>query len=85
MATYREIQDWVRVKSGFVPKTCWIAHVKSDLGLTMRPSTNRYDHPTRVNPCPGDRRLAIEAALRHFNMVPQPDDVSLLCPIQLQL
>jgi hypothetical protein len=70
MATYHQIQDWVRMKSGFVPKTCWIAHVKSDLGAIMRRSVNRYDHPTRVNPCPGHRRLAIEAALRHFEMIP---------------
>jgi hypothetical protein len=69
MATYQEIQDWVRAKSGFVPKTCWIAHVKFDLGLAVRSSANRYDHPTRVNPCPSDRRSAIEAALRHFEMV----------------
>lgn len=69
MATYRKIQDWVRARSGFVPKTCWIARVKSDLGLAMRTSTNRYDHPTRVNPFPGNRRSAIEAALRHFEMV----------------
>jgi hypothetical protein len=69
MATYRQIQDWVRQTRGFVPKTCWIAHVKSDLGLSMRRSVNHYSHPTRVNPCPGDRRQAIEAALRHFEMV----------------
>jgi hypothetical protein len=69
MATYREIQDWVRAKSGFVPKSCWIANVKFDLGLVVRQSPNRWDHPTRVNPCPGDLRSAIEAALRHFEMV----------------
>jgi hypothetical protein len=69
MATYRQIQDWVRAHSGFVPKTCWIAHVKSDHGLVERTSSHRFDHPTRVNPCPGNRRPAIEAALRHFGMV----------------
>lgn len=69
MATYREIQEWVRAKSGFVPKTCWIAHVKSDSGLIERNASNRFDHPTRVHPCPSNRRAAIEAALRHFGMV----------------
>jgi hypothetical protein len=69
MATYREIQNWVRIKSGFVPKTCWIAHVKSDHGLIERNAPNRFMHPVRFHPCPPQRRSAIEAALRHFGMV----------------
>ena len=69
MATYRQIQDWVRMKSGFVPKTSWIAHVKADLGLPQRIAPNRYNHPTRVYSCPPQRRIAIEAALRHFEMI----------------
>ena len=69
MAIYREIQNWVRAASGFVPKTSWIAHVKADRGLSDRAATNRFDHPTRVNPYPTTRRPAIEAALRHFGMV----------------
>ena len=28
MATYKQIQDWVKKQYGFVPKTCWIADVK---------------------------------------------------------
>jgi len=48
MATYRQIQDWVRARNGFVPKTTWIAHVKFDLGLVKRSASNRFDHPTRV-------------------------------------
>ena len=41
MATYAEIQKVVRAKHGFVPKTCWIAHVKSDFSLTNRTAPNR--------------------------------------------
>jgi hypothetical protein len=55
MATYREIQNWVRTASGFVPKTSWIAHVKADRGLSGRRAANRFNHPTRVNPCPTTR------------------------------
>jgi hypothetical protein len=69
MATYREIQNWVRAASGFVPKTSWIAHVKADRGLSEPAASNRFNHPTHVNPCPTARRAAIEAALRHFGMV----------------
>jgi hypothetical protein len=36
MATYEQIQDYVRKKYGFIPKTCWIAHVKEMCGLQMR-------------------------------------------------
>jgi len=28
MATYLEIQDWVKKKDNFKPKICWIADVK---------------------------------------------------------
>jgi hypothetical protein len=69
MATYRQIQDWVRCEAGFVPKTCWIAHVKADHGLTLRQASNRYEHPTRAEPCPIEKRAAIRSALEHFGMV----------------
>ncbi len=28
MATYRQIREYVSEQYGYVPKTCWIAHVK---------------------------------------------------------
>ena len=36
MATYEEIQDYIKQKYGFTPKTCWIAHVKEICGLPVR-------------------------------------------------
>jgi len=33
MATYQQIQDWVRKHYGFTVKTYWIAHVKEMCGL----------------------------------------------------
>jgi hypothetical protein len=69
MATYREIQERVKTQAGFVPKTCWIAHVKSDHGLTGRNALNRFDPNAREHPCPPDKRPAIEAALNHFRMI----------------
>jgi hypothetical protein len=67
MATYKEIQQRVRAQAGFQPKTCWIAHVKSDFGLPMRDAPNRAGE--RQVPCPPDKRPAIIAALRHFQMI----------------
>ena len=50
MATYTEIQEWVKQHYGFTPKTCWIAHVKSLSGLPMRKAPNRLG-AGRVAPC----------------------------------
>jgi len=69
MATYKEIQDHVRKKNGFVPQTCWIAHVLADHGLTTRMAHNRASRNSRAKPCPPDKREAIVAALRHFGML----------------
>lgn len=69
MATYREITDHVRRTNGFVPKTCWIAHVLSDHGKTRRTAPNRQSLEQRTNPCPPPKRSAIETALRHFGMI----------------
>jgi hypothetical protein len=68
MATYREIQERVRGQAGWLPKTCWIAHVKYDFGLPMRNAPNRAGADRQV-PCPSDKRPAIVAALRHFGMI----------------
>ena len=43
--TYADIAKEVQRIGGFVPKTCWTAHVKSHFGLTarmwrIRPSVN---------------------------------------------
>ena len=52
MATYKQIQEYVRNQTGRVPKTCWIAHVKSDLGLHVRNASNRFSADERQVPCP---------------------------------
>jgi hypothetical protein len=70
MATYQQIQKYIRAKDGFAVKTCWIAHVKSDHGLPMREAPNRISSAKREQPCPPEKRPAIEAALRHFKMIP---------------
>jgi hypothetical protein len=68
MATYRQIQEWVRARDGFVPKTCWIAHVMSDLGLTKSIAPNRASSGHRKYPCPPEKRPAILAAIEHVGM-----------------
>jgi hypothetical protein len=68
MATYKQLQGRVRGQVGRVPKTCWIAHVMADEGLTTRTAPNRISDE-RQNPCPPEMRPAIMDALRHFEMI----------------
>lgn len=67
MATYKQIQAWVKQYYGFVPATCWIADVKSQSGLPMRKAPNRHS-TERVKPCPPEKVESIQVALRHFGM-----------------
>ena len=63
MATYAEIQNFVAEHDGFVPKSCWIADVKEELGLPVRRAWNRRGDRREV-PCPAAKREAISRALR---------------------
>lgn len=66
MATYKQIQDYVKMNCGYVPKTCWIAHVRELNGLAPRQAPNRHEPDKRVYPCPNDKRPDIERALTHY-------------------
>ncbi|HQF62360.1 MAG TPA: hypothetical protein PLT26_07635 [Anaerolineaceae bacterium] len=68
MATYQQIQDWVKQHYNFTPKTCWIAHVKKLSGLPVTKAPNRIG-VERVFPCPDDKIEPIRAALRYFGMI----------------
>ena len=66
IATYKEIQGWVRQEHGFQPKTCWIAHCKELKGLPLGTAWNRAGD--RQEPCPKERQPMIFAAFRRFGM-----------------
>lgn len=68
MATYAEIQDYVRRRCGFTPKTCWIAHCKELAGLPLGAAPNR-DGERKV-PCPVDKRESIMRAFRRLGLIP---------------
>jgi hypothetical protein len=70
MATYTQVQRYVRDRYGFLPKTCWIAHVLADHGLTTRIAVNRKDPERRVEVCPERRRPVLEAALKELGRIP---------------
>ncbi|WP_175887269.1 hypothetical protein [Burkholderia contaminans] len=62
MATYKDIQIYVKQRHGVVVQTCWVAHVKQLNGLPLR----RTRTAERVKPCPPQWRAPIEEAMRHF-------------------
>ena len=68
MATYMQIQAWVKRRYGFTPKTCWIAHAKELSGLPVRRAWNRHGS-SRAEPCPPEKKGQILNALRHFKMI----------------
>jgi len=69
MATYKQIQEYVKITYGYVPKSCWIAHMKEILGLNPREAYNRYESTRRTHPCPVNKQKDLEEAFKHFNMV----------------
>ena len=69
MATYKEIQEFVRNNYGYNPKTCWIAHVKELCGLPVRTAHNRWNENNRQILCPLEKRSDIPRALEYFTML----------------
>ena len=67
MATYKQIQKFVKDKNGFMPQSCWIAHAKEITGLPVKRSHRRTG--SRVKPCPEDKLKPIQDAFRHFGMM----------------
>ncbi|HBN7128638.1 TPA: hypothetical protein L3381_000920 [Escherichia coli] len=70
MATYKQIQEYVKSVNGVSVDTCHIAHVKSMKGINTRPAPNRISPDSRVYECPDKYVLLIEDAMRHFGMTP---------------
>jgi hypothetical protein len=69
MATDGEIQRFVQGRHGFIPKAGWIAHVKEVHGIPTLRGANRAHRDRKVEPCPPEKREAIEEAFRHFGMM----------------
>jgi hypothetical protein len=69
MATYKEIQHYIKQKYSFTVKSCWIAHAKELCGLPVRVSHRRLDPNKRANPCPEKKFPSIKDAFKHFDMI----------------
>jgi len=62
---YSQIRKFVQRHHGFVPKTGWIAHVEEIRGLAAK----RTRRSPRSEPCPAEKREAIEEAFRHLRLM----------------
>jgi transcriptional regulator with XRE-family HTH domain len=60
--TYKRIQHEVKRRFGYTPKTCWIAHVKEIMALTLKEAHNRQGL-ARVHPCPTERIAEIKKVI----------------------
>ena len=69
MATYKEIQGYVKETYGFLPKTCWIAHMKELCGIPVINAPNRISPSHREKPCPPEKMPYIKEAFRYFGMI----------------
>jgi hypothetical protein len=69
MATYKQIQNYIKNEYGYTAKTCWIAHVKEMSGLDVNLAPKRNDIKKRKYPCPEDKVEPIKDAFRHFGMI----------------
>lgn len=69
MATYKQIQEYIKQKHGYTVKSCWIAHMKEVCGLKPKISPNRFSPNSRVHPCPQEKQDDLKQAFQHFNMI----------------
>lgn len=58
MATYIQIQEYVKSNYWYDPKTCWIAHAKELSGIPVQRSHNRIG--ARQYPVPKNKLHSIQ-------------------------
>lgn len=70
-ATYPEIKAWVLENHGLKVSSLYISQVKRKHGLPVGESYNKPKSEDAKQPqCPPEKAAAIEAALRHFRLIP---------------
>lgn len=69
MATYREIEEYIKKQHGFTVKPCWIAHMKEICGLPVKKSHNREKPDVRKHECPENKQEVIREAFEYFKML----------------
>ena len=71
-ATYEEIKAYVLEHTGLKVSCLYIAQVKAKYGIIERECYNKAKTEGGKAPkCPPEKEIAIEEALRHFQMIPE--------------
>lgn len=69
-ATYAQLQAYIEEKHGFKVSNLYIAQAKAAMGIKERENYNKPKNPTsKTLVCPPEKLVAIQDALRHFQMV----------------
>ena len=69
-ATYQEIKDYVKEKTGLNVTPLYIAQVKQKCGIIERECYNKSKSENAKQPqCPPEKEKAIRDALKHFQMI----------------
>lgn len=71
MATYQQIQEETKARFGFTPKTCWIADIKAEFGLTRGSAPNRLNQGSRKHPCPAHRKDELTTIMDELGVLPE--------------
>lgn len=69
-ATYSEIKQWIQAEYDLKVSSLYVAQVKQKHGIVERECYNKPKSENAKQPkCPPEKEAAIEAALKHFNMI----------------
>ena len=69
-ATYQEIKDYVKEKTGLTVSTLYISQIKRKCGLEVGQNYNLpKTEVSRQSKCPPEKEEAIREAFKHFNMI----------------
>jgi hypothetical protein len=68
MGIYERTQRDVKKHDGFVPKSCWIAHMKEECGLPVKKAWNR-NGKARIVPCPPKNKKAIRDSFKRQGLI----------------
>jgi len=63
MPTIKQIQNYVKNKYGYLPKSCWIADVKEQMGIEVKIAHNRENEMYRKHPCPKNKIEQLKEAI----------------------
>lgn len=64
MPTYKQIENYVKNKYGYLPKSCWISDVKRQMGYNVKNAHNRKNEMFIKNKCPNNKINDIKEAIK---------------------